>query len=269
MAPILIESSLSISQSPRSSSVEIFAMAYDANGVDSVSVDLRLDGGELHSLTYNSNENSWKGNFIVPDTIRPGEFRVPILLEDLDGARNIVLGPKLIITNDGPKMSNPSITPSKIISPSLGEMSEENYTITVEAEDADGINAVQIKFYELYPGNEGNTWKLMYDDGSNGDLVAGDGIYSISFKARYLPPGFVEIELRGVDVYGQSTIIKYDVDIESDDTSIGIDPSKGILELLNNPITIFSLLFALVGIVIFVVIILKKNGVNFGNFGDD
>ncbi len=79
----------------------------------------------------------------------------------------------------------------------------------------------------------------------------------------------MEIELRGVDVYGQVTILKHNIIIESEDTNIGSDPSQGIIELLSNPVVIFSLLFALVGIVAIVVIFLKKNGVSFGNFGDD
>ena len=82
----------------------------------------------------------------------------------------------------------------------------------------------------------------MSDDGSNGDLVAGDGIYSISFNARHLPPGFVEVELRGVDIYGQSTVIKYDINIESKDANLGTDPSQGVIDLLSNPFVIISLL---------------------------
>ena len=95
------------------------------------------------------------------------------------------------------------------------------------------------------------------------------GVYTISFQARHIPAGFVEIELRGVDVYGQVTIIKHNIIIESENTNIGSDPSQGIIELLSNPVVIFSLLFALVGIVAIVVIFLKKNGVSFGNFGED
>ena len=191
------------------------------------------------------------------------------MLEDSDGARVIVNGPSILITNEGPKLSNAQISPEKIIAPELGTMSEEFYTISVEVEDSDGINAVQIKFHELLPADEGETWKLMFDDGTNGDLIAGDGIYSISFQARYIPAGFVEIELRGLDVYGQGTIIKQNIIIESGDTNIGADPSQGVIELLSNPIVIFSLLFVLVGIAIIVVVALRKNGVSFGNFGDD
>ena len=34
-----------------------------------------------------------------------------------------------------------------------------------------------------------------------------DGDYTISFQARHIPAGFVEMELRGVDVYGHSCCI--------------------------------------------------------------
>ena len=268
-APVLIESTLEISQSARSSVVGISVKAQDANGVNSVSVDLRLNGGELFVLTYQSDQDTWEGDFIVPNTIIPGTFRIPILLEDSDGAYNIVNGPSLLITNEGPKLKDPVIKPEKIISPLLGEMSEEEYLITVQVDDNDGISAVQIKFYELLAGNDGNSWKLMSDDGSNGDLVAGDGIYSISFNARHLPPGFVEVELRGVDIYGQSTVIKYDINIESKDANLGTDPSQGVIDLLSNPFVIISLLVFLVAIVVLVLLVLRKNDLNFGNFGDD
>ena len=266
-APILIESSLNKTQSSRLTTVGISAKASDANGVAGVFVDLRLNGGDLFELTKDL--DSWNGVFVIPNTVVPGNLVIPLLLEDSDGAQTIVDGPSLLITNDGPILSNAQMSPEKIIAPKLGEMSEEFYTISVSAEDSDGINAVQIKFHELLPADEGETWKLMFDDGTNGDLKAGDGVYTISFQARHIPAGFVEIELRGVDVYGQVTIIKHNIIIESENTNIGSDPSQGIIELLSNPVVIFSLLFALVGIVAIVVIFLKKNGVSFGNFGED
>ena len=269
MAPILIESSLDAAQSSRSSSVEIIAKAIDANGVAGISVDLRLDGGDLYVLEYISDFDLWQGDFIIPNTLVPGLFTVPLLLVDSDGAQNIVAGPSLLVTNEGPIMINSKINPEKIIAPKLGTMSEEEYVVSVEASDPDGISAVQIKFHELFPANEGESWKLMYDDGSNGDLIPGDGVYSLSFQARHLPAGFVEIELRGIDIYGQSTIIKQNINIESEDANLGTDPSKGVVELLSNPLVIFSLLFVLVGVVVVAVLMLKKNGINFGNFGED
>ena len=268
-APILIESSLNVTQASRSSSVSISAEAMDANGIGQVSVDLRLDGGELFPLTMSSNSESWQGDFIIPDTLIPGNYMIPLLLEDSDGANTIVNGPTLLITNEGPLLNNVKLTPEKIKSPELGQMSEEFYTVSVEVEDSDGLSAVQIKFYELLPADEGGKWKLMFDDGSNGDLIAGDGIYSISFQARHLADGFVEIEIRGLDVYGQSTIVKHNVIIESGNTNIGTDPSEGIVGLLSSPVVIFSLLFVLVGVVVGVVVFLRKKGVNFGNFGND
>ena len=269
MPPALIESSLDVTQSARSSNVSISAKATDANGMALISVDLRLDGGELFELTKDTDSEYWRGDFIIPNTVVPGTFVIPLLLEDLDGADVVVNGPSILITNEGPILTNSKLTPEVIVAPELGQMSEEFYTVSVDVEDSDGLSAVQIKFHELIPADEGESWKLMYDDGSNGDLVAGDGVYSISFQARHIPAGFVEIEIRGLDVYGQATIIKYNVIIESEGTNIGTDPSEGIIELLSNPAVIFSLLVVLVGVVVAVVLVLRKNGINFGNFGDD
>ena len=220
-------------------------------------------------LTKDSDTDFWQGEFNIPNSVIPGSFVIPLLLEDSDGANIIVNGPTLLITNEGPVLTNTILSPEKIISPEFGQMSEEYYTISVEVEDSDGLNAVQIKFHELLPADEGESWKLMYDDGSNGDIVAGDGVYSISFQARHLADGFVEIEIRGLDVYGQSTIVKHNVIIESGNSNIGTNPSEGIVELLSNPIVIFSLLFVLVGVVVGVIIFLRKKGVNFGDFGND
>ncbi len=268
-APVLVESSLNVTQTARLSSVSISAKATDANGIGNISVDLRLDGGDLFVLTKDSDTDFWQGEFNIPNSVIPGSFVIPLLLEDSDGANIIVNGPTLLITNEGPVLTNTILSPEKIISPELGQMSEEYYTISVEVEDSDGLNAVQIKFHELLPADEGESWKLMYDDGSNGDIVAGDGVYSISFQARHLADGFVEIEIRGLDVYGQSTIVKHNVIIESGNSNIGTNPSEGIVELLSNPIVIFSLLFVLVGVVVGVIIFLRKKGVNFGDFGND
>ncbi|CAI8241677.1 MAG: Uncharacterised protein [Methanobacteriota archaeon] len=267
--PELIESSLEVTQSARLSIVEISAKAIDANGVKSISVDLRPYGGELFVLTKDTDSEYWRGEFTIPNTVVPGNFAIPLSLEDLDGASIVVTGPNILITNEGPVLTNSKVTPEKIIAPEIGQMSEETYVVSVEVQDSDGLSAVQVKLHELLAGDQGESWKLMYDDGSNGDLTAGDGVYSISFQARHLPAGFVEIELRGIDIYGQSTIVKHNVIIEDEDTNIGTDPSQGIIQLLSNPVVIFSLLFVLVSIVAAVVFILRKNGINLGNFGED
>ena len=194
--PELIESSLEVTQSARLSIVEISAKAIDANGVKSISVDLRPYGGELFVLTKDTDSEYWRGEFTIPNTVVPGNFAIPLSLEDLDGASIVVNGPNILITNEGPVLTNSKVNPEKIIAPEIGKMSEETYVVSVEVQDSDGLSAVQVKLHELLAGAQGESWKLMYDDGSNGDLTAGDGVYSISFQARHLPAGFVEIELR-------------------------------------------------------------------------
>jgi hypothetical protein len=56
------------------------------------------------------------------------------------------------------------------------------------------------------PITQNEDWSKLYDDGSNGDKIAGDGIYSLQLSIRSgIPDGTHTLFLQASDIYGEAT----------------------------------------------------------------
>tara|TARA_B110000003_G_scaffold241642_1_gene249003 strand:- start:42 stop:3056 length:3015 start_codon:yes stop_codon:yes gene_type:complete len=209
--------------------VEVSVIADDAHGVASISLELMSAGGESIDLSFIDSE--WIGQFLVPNTIAPGERLVPVRLTDnYDSSRlttqsqfdGIIVESLLIIENEAPKVVNYNISKdgefSNIIQvPIDGNPIAQILEITIQ--DPDGISSVQVKMGRLAPIGQSNDWILMKDDGLGVDRISGDGIYSLEVFARSsLPNGELEILVRGTDIYLSST--------SADDQRLIIDLDK-------------------------------------------
>ena len=117
---------------------------------------------------------------------------------------------RITILNDGPVLSNLTISRQEnlvddFLVPNLGEQ-DIPHVISIEVYDPDGISVVQVQLGILAEIGNSDDWVPMYDDGTGGDLVADDGIYSLTIQTRStMPTGSTEIELRGIDNYLEST----------------------------------------------------------------
>ena len=117
---------------------------------------------------------------------------------------------RITILNDGPVLSNLTISRQEnlvddFLVPNLGEQ-DIPHVISIEVYDPDGISVVQVQLGILAEIGNSDDWVPMYDDGTGGDLVADDGIYSLTIQTRStMPTGSTEIELRGIDSYLEST----------------------------------------------------------------
>ena len=232
----------------------------DINGVSEVAVDLRGYGGQLELLDSSAGTNFWTGCFVIPNSVSPGEFFVPIHMKDIDGVYTTInLVTPLNVLNEGPILSNPSVGADGINPPPLGEIGDE-YTLTVDATDSDGVQLVQIKLRSLLVGSSGNNWRNMYDDGTNGDLVANDGIWSITFNARYLAPGAVEVTFRGIDMYQDVNELDYDVIILDQSTNVNDDAAGSIGQALSQPAVIIGIVFLIFAVLIGVTVALMRKG---------
>jgi hypothetical protein len=84
----------------------------------------------------------------------------------------------------------------------------EPVTVSVRAHDPDGVAAVQLRYRvdpEATPGTV-----MMLDDGTGGDLVAGDGVYSGRIPAQ--PDGaLVAFHIQAVDQHPNPTVARYPV----------------------------------------------------------
>ena len=198
----------------------------DGHGVDSVSVDLLSVGGELYNLSYSESTGYWSGEFTIPYTIPPGERIIPIRMSDTQGAEifsnNLEEMPVLEIINEFPTLisleiwrEGTSLTYETdegdlihpvIVSSNGGQIAHH---IEVEVSDPDGVSSVQAIIGRLADIGKSEQWLLLVDDGTSGDRIAGDGIYTLYFEARStIPEGELEIKIRATDIFVSSTLLR-------------------------------------------------------------
>ena len=221
-APRMVSLQFSPSVVHRGDSVSISIQAIDGHGVDSISVDLLGFGGEVISLIQSDVEISppiWEGEFAVANGMIPGDVFLPIRLTDLDGASrlshsiimdgNLVDAPQLTILNEAPIADTISIYRNGEVRENIAVPEDGSpiyQLIEVLIDDPDGISSVQAKIGRLAPIGQSEQWLLMVDDGTGGDRIASDGIYTLSVDARSsLPEGKMTILIRGTDIYLSTT----------------------------------------------------------------
>ena len=216
-APRMISLQFSPDSVVRGDIVDITVTAVDGHGIDSAAVDLLGVGGELSQLVETDGE--WIGQFAVPAGMSPGERTIPIRITDGDGETVIsvhthaggfpVDAPKLTIENEAPIIGDVVVfrdgeTADTVHVPSSGD--PITHFLEVAIEDPDGVSSAQAKIGRLAPIGSSEAWLLMVDDGTGGDRVSGDGIYTLSFDVRTtLPEGNMTIEVRATDTYLSTT----------------------------------------------------------------
>ena len=96
----------------------------------------------------------------------------------------------------------------ELVHPVMVSEGGDQITHHIEAtiSDYDGVSSVQAKIGRLAEIGKSEQWLLMVDDGTSGDRVAGDGIYSLEFTVRpTIPEGEIEIKIRATDIFLSST----------------------------------------------------------------
>ena len=216
-APRMLSLQFSPDSVVRGDLVDVTVTAVDGHGVESAAVDLLGVGGELSQLIETNGE--WIGQFTVPTGMSPGERTIPIRISDGDGETVIsehthaggfpIDAPKLTIVNEAPIIGDIVIiregeTVDTVHVPSSGD--PITHFLEVAIDDPDGVSSAQAKIGRLAPIGSSDAWLLMVDDGTGGDRVAGDGIYTLSFDVRTtLPEGNMTIEVRATDTYLSTT----------------------------------------------------------------
>ena len=216
-APRMLSLQFSPDSVVRGDLVDVTVTAVDGHGVESAAVDLLGVGGELSQLIETNGE--WIGQFTVPTGMTPGERTIPIRITDGDGETVIsehthaggfpIDAPKLTIVNEAPIIGDiVIIREGEIVDtvhvPSSGD--PITHFLEVAIDDPDGVSSAQAKIGRLAPIGSSDAWLLMVDDGTGGDRVAGDGIYTLSFDVRTtLPEGNMTIEVRATDTYLSTT----------------------------------------------------------------
>ena len=286
LAPRLLSFTPSPNSVHRGENISVEATAFDGHGVAAVAVDMRASGGALHNLSESA--GVWSGTVLIPDGFSPGPHSLTVRLEDSDGAwreTTVMLGSgegssdggstipvtPVTILNDGPRLSNVQLlrynkTVESVLIPDVGD-AVISHVLSVYVYDADGVQTVQVRLGPAAPVGQSSDWLLMRDDGTQGDLVAGDGNYSITIIPRSsMPAGTVDIEIRGLDTYLESTPgadRTFQITLGAGSGGGGGDPSD-TLAFLSGPIIIIALfILLLIGAVVAVVFMLRSS-----EFGD-
>ena len=126
----------------------------------------------------------------------------------------------------------------------------KTYTIEVSITDPDGVSSAQAKIGRLAPIGKSETWLLLQDDGEDGDILAGDGIFSMEFEVRStLTEGEIEFFVRSSDIFQSLTPIDeqiYSVTLVEEKSS-GLGGTNWIMEN-STTLVIIVLLLSLIHI---------------------
>nr|ADD93092.1 hypothetical protein [uncultured archaeon MedDCM-OCT-S05-C32] len=222
LGPRLLDFEILPDTGPRGTQMIINTRAYDGHGVTSVELDLRDVGGQMES--FDLVEGVWIGNFTVPNSMVPGRQVLNFVLTDGLGQRTFtslwhadgvnstmqqIYGPHHISENVMKEISidvvnsAPTITNPGVLSFERGEGSS-TVLLEVAIADVDGVLVARANLGVFTPFTSQDTWQNMYDDGSNGDKTANDGIYTAQMQLRSsIPLGTHEIIVQASDSYGK------------------------------------------------------------------
>lgn len=276
-----------VNEAPRLTSVEfvphiakrgdliiVNADAFDGHGVESVQLDMRLYGGQLMDLAH-LESGVWAGNFTLPDAMSPGSHNLPFIVTDSNGAKQI-LQHWIKIENEAqpnpqtpyrlPQGDNVATTitvlntPPQIVAEDMTIIRDDTTTtalLEAYVTDADGVMVVRTRLGVFNPITQNEDWSTLYDDATNGDKVAGDGIYSLQFTVRSgVPDGTHTIHIQASDIYGEATSeIPITVTLEEKATVIGGGGG------LSSSVLIMALgVIAIIGAVVVMFVMKKQDG---------
>ena len=270
--------SFSESSAVRGQAIGIIVDSEDGHGVSEVSVDLLSSGGELFSLNFSESSGLWSGEFIVPVSIAPGERTIPLRMSDSQGAEILSNGPDsspvLRIDNEHPTISSLEVWRDGQSQSSISELGQTVHTVLVSGNggqithhieasvsDYDGVSSVQAKIGRLAEIGKSDEWLLMVDDGTSGDRLAGDGVYSLEFVVRStIPEGDIEIKIRATDIYLSSTPVEdqgHVFSVHSSDCCSG--DSSWISKNMSSIVLVTSFSLLLIGMVAVILQIRKSD----------
>ena len=207
---------------PRGAVMIVNTQAYDGHGVESVTLDLRDSGGEQVELILTN--GVWVASFSVPEAMTPGEQVLTFILTDglgekefttfwhVDGRDNSlqeIYGTHHISDavmeeiNINVLNTGPDIVTTGVQTVERGDKST-TFVLEVAISDYDGIRVAQANLGVFTPLTSQATWQNLYDDGTNGDVTANDGIYSVELQVRNsIPLGTHEVLIQASDIYGK------------------------------------------------------------------
>jgi hypothetical protein len=197
--PVLTNATISRDPIPLGGRFLLTADASDPDGtLSSVTVDLTPIGGAAGTAMYDDGANgdvaagdgTYSLETTVPLTATPGTGRTLQIVATDSGQATATASVTVDITsNTAPAMSNENVTPAH-------QIQNLDVLFTVTVTDSDGVASVVA---DLTPLN-GPAAQAMVDNGTSGDVTAGDDIYSLLYTLpANCPVGVFPIFLTATD----------------------------------------------------------------------
>jgi hypothetical protein len=159
--------SLQVQRMPVTFSVDVT----DANGIASVVVDLSSIGGSGSQAMTNTGGNTYQYTYILPTDCAEGSWNIRMTATDNASVWNYVTVPLVTEANVPPHFLLEDADPSPAAR-------SRNVLFSLYVSDSDGtVASVTINLSAL----SGSATQTMYDDGTNGDLLPADKIFSIRY----------------------------------------------------------------------------------------
>ena len=164
-----------------------YTVTADFSAIDSeyTTGDEKATGGPTYTITYVIDEGNAK-----PD----GEYTIPVTAEDVAGNTATYTEFSTSLDNTMPLVTDAKVDPT-VIQP------EASTTVTFTATVSDalsGVASVTIDLSDII----GPAIQPMYDDGSNGDISSGDGIYTYEWTGKVALEGDYILPITATDAVG-------------------------------------------------------------------
>jgi len=108
-----------------------------------------------------------------------GVYRLSMVAEDRAANTSDSLHADMDVVDD--EMNLPPSLSNPVIPDSLDEFTAADVFISIQADDPQGLNDIDSVFFQMYPPYhpEPSFHARLFDDGSTGDIAAGDGVFSV------------------------------------------------------------------------------------------
>lgn len=183
---------------------------FSSAGFDVVSSDNNVLNSSRIELLF-LGANIYQNSFLLQREFPNGTYNVRIYVTGLDGKTNLAATSSFLFNNGQdnlpPEISNTLIDPDTVV------VTDTTIIFTsVEVVDSNGANDIDEVYFKVYrpDGSSNNNKFYLYDDGSccpipplnveSGDLVAGDGIFSLTIQVdQSNPKGTYRFEFQAKD----------------------------------------------------------------------
>ncbi|MHC5079497.1 MAG: choice-of-anchor X domain-containing protein [Planctomycetota bacterium] len=154
--------------------------ATDDTGLTSVEVDISAINGAANQAMFDdgsngdatASDNVYSFQYTLPAACPTGTFQIPISATDTDTETVTTMVTLTVNANTPPVLNSPAATPDPT-------SRNQNVLFTVQATDSDGfVTSVTVDLTAL----GGTSTEAMVDDGTQGDVAAGDNTFSLQWN---------------------------------------------------------------------------------------